>query len=148
MSIGPAAQKVEAETAKHDVTETKLQHFSGTGFVETDRALNTTIQLVADVPAAGEYEISFRYSNGSGPVNTDNKCAIRTLLVDGNIAGPIVLPQRGTGEWSDWGFSNGQHLRLSSGQHRFELRWEPYDENMNGVVNRAMIDFMNLQKIC
>ena len=43
--------------------------------------------------------------------------------------------------------SSGQTVQLAAGSHRFELRFEPYDENMNGEVNRAMLDFMRLVRM-
>jgi hypothetical protein len=137
---------VEAETAAQP-SEEKLNGYSGTGFVETGRTVNTTIALEGAVSASGRYDVSFRYSNGSGPVNTDNKCAVRTLAVDGETVGAIVLPQRGQDKWSDWGRSSSQIVGLAAGKHRFELRFDPYDENMNGEVNRAMIDLMRLVRI-
>jgi hypothetical protein len=137
---------VEAEIAAKPSTE-KLTGYNGTGFVELDRMVNADVVLRGGVPSAGRYAVSFRYSNGSGPVNTNNKCAIRTLLIDGNVAGPIVLPQRGENAWSDWGDSSWQQIQLPAGEHRFELRFEPYDENMDGEVNRAMIDSMTLTRI-
>jgi hypothetical protein len=93
----------------------------------------------ADVPKAARYAIAFRYANGSGPLNTDNKCAIRTLFIDGKQTGPIVLPQRGANEWNNWGFSNHQIIQLSAGQHAIELRLTSADTNMNGDVNRVQI---------
>ena len=73
------------------------------------------------------------------PVNTDNKCAIRTLFIDGKQTGPVVLPQRGANEWNNWGFSNYQIVQFSAGQHEIELRLTPADTNMNGDVNRVQI---------
>jgi hypothetical protein len=93
----------------------------------------------ADVPKAARYAIAFRYANGSGPLNTDNKCAIRTLFIDGKQTGPIVLPQRGANEWNNWGFSSHQIAALSTGRHQIELRMNPADTNMNGEVNRVQI---------
>jgi hypothetical protein len=89
-------------------------------------------------------DVSFRYANGSGPINTDNKCAIRTLFINGKLAGPIVMPQRGQDNWSNWGFSNEHIFFLSKGRHTFELRFEPQDENMSPAVNRVMLDGMRL----
>jgi hypothetical protein len=106
-----------------------------------------TGSMTASVSAPGRYVLSFRYANGSGPVNTDNKCAVRTLFVDGTRVGPIVMPQRGQDLWSDWGSSSPQIMELKSGEHRIELRLEPYDKNMNGEVNRALIQSMSLERI-
>jgi hypothetical protein len=96
---------------------------------------------------AGEYAIDFRYSNGSGPVNTDNKCAIRTLKKESEIIGAFVFPQLGKEEWSNWGTSNIIITRLNKGYNLLTLSFEPYNENMNGEINTALLDFMRLTKI-
>ncbi|MBV9766044.1 MAG: hypothetical protein JOZ48_14455, partial [Acidobacteriaceae bacterium] len=111
------------------------------------RTQNTDVILNATAPAGGRFAIQFRYANGSGPINTENKCAIRTLFVDGKFAGAIVLPQRGTDQWSDWGMSSSQIVSLTQGPHKFELKFEPYDENMNFDVNRAVLGNMLLTPI-
>jgi len=111
------------------------------------RTQNTDVILNVTVPAGGRFAIQFRYANGSGPINTENKCAIRALFVDGKFAGAIVLPQRGTDNWSDWGMSSSQIVSLTQGPHKFELKFEPYDENMNFDVNRAVLGNMLLTPI-
>ncbi|MEI6412291.1 MAG: glycogen debranching protein, partial [Bacteroidota bacterium] len=90
-------------------------NFSGKGFVEISTTKNTRIECVISVKEAGEYFLNMHYSNGSGPWNTDNKCAIRTLSVNGVEAGVLVFPQRGKDEWSDWGFSNSRLVSLKKG---------------------------------
>jgi len=115
------------------------------GAIQLDRDPRAAFSLVATVPAAGRYDVKFRYSNGSGPINTDNKCAIRTLFVDGQRAGAVVMPQRGEQQWSNWGFSSVQTLDLKKGQHLLELRFEPENENMNPDVNRALLESVYLQ---
>jgi hypothetical protein len=94
---------------------------------------------------AGRYEIKFRYANGSGPINTDNRCAIRTLFIDGKRVGAVVMPQRGAMQWSNWGFSSVQAVDLKNGTHIIELRFEPEDENMSPDVNRVVVDSVYLQ---
>ncbi len=112
--------------------------------VTLEQTGRTGLSVPGSVPAAGEYSVSFRYANGSGPINTDNKCAIRTLFVDGKEIGPVVMPQRGTGKWDDWGFTNAIGILLESGTHTFELRLLAEDGNMNGDVNRALISSISL----
>ena len=93
------------------------------------------------------YAVSFRYANGNGPVNTENKCAIRTLKVDNKFQGTIILPQRGTNEWPNWGNTNSVQVKLSKGNHLISLVLEPYNENMNGDVNQALIDVLSVYKL-
>jgi len=101
------------------------------------------------IPAddAGTYAISFRYANGNGPVNTENKCAIRSLRSGGVLKGTFVFPQRGIGEWSNWGNSNAVQVQLEKGNHTFNLELEPSNENMNGSVNQALLDFVQVEKL-
>ena len=121
--------------------------FSGKGFVETTTTLNTTINIPVTVNADGLYAIDFRYANGNGPVNTKNMCAIRTLKANGAFAGTIVLPQRGTDEWSNWGYSNAVQLPLKKGNQIITLSFETANENMNGDINQAMLDMMRVIRI-
>ena len=118
--------------------------FSGSGFAEISTTVNTTLTIPIDVPVAGHYLLDLRYANGNGPVNTENKCAVRTLLADGQRLGTIVLPQRGKGEWSDWGYTNVQPVYLAKGKHTISLALQPADANMNGEVNQAMVDYLRL----
>jgi hypothetical protein len=122
--------------------------FSGGGFVETSKLVNDKIKLTIDVPEDGLYAIDFRYANGNGPVNTENKCAIRSLLdKSGNRMGTYVFPQRGKGEWSNWGFSNAEKIDLEKGRHTFTLELTGANENMNGDTNQAMLDYLRIVKI-
>ena len=88
--------------------------------------------------------MDLRYSNGSGPWNTDNKCAGRSLWVNGNYEGVLVFPQRGKNEWSDWGFSNSRQVHLNKGKNRVKISFEDWNHNMNVDVNKAMLDYMRI----
>ena len=135
----------------YEIEDPKLtntyKNFQGEGFVEISKILNRSITIPAEVNNSGTYAISFRYANGNGPINTENKCAIRTMSVDGSFSGTIVLPQRGTNEWSNWGYTNAVHVKLSKGKHQIKLSFEPSNENMNGEINQAMLDAVYLYKI-
>ncbi|MEO6037480.1 MAG: hypothetical protein ABIQ93_03635, partial [Saprospiraceae bacterium] len=72
---------------------------------------------------------------------TDNKCAIRSLAVNGAYAGVLVLPQRGKDEWSDWGFSNSHLVQLKKGDNTLTISFEDWNNNMNVELNRAMLDY-------
>jgi hypothetical protein len=118
--------------------------FSGDGFVEISTTVNRTLTIPVQVDKPGWYRVDFRYANGNGPTNTDNKCAIRTLKVDGRQEGSLVFPQRGTGEWSNWGYSNSVRMYLTKGKHTITLSFENFNDNMNGDINQAMIDYMRI----
>jgi len=121
--------------------------FSGIGFVAISRNTNRTVSLNIEVPADGLYAIDWRYANGNGPINTENKCAVRTLFVDDARSGAQVFPHRGTNEWSNWGFSNAVQVRMKAGKHSLRLEFMPENENMNIEINQAMLDYLRLVKI-
>ena len=121
--------------------------FSGKGFVEISKEANKTIQIPIELNSSGIYAIEIKYANGNGPTNTENKCAIRTVLVNGLKAGVCVFPQRGKGEWSNWGLSNAIQTTLLKGKQLITISFENTDENMNGAINTAMLDQLILTKI-
>jgi hypothetical protein len=129
-----------------NVPRTPIYGFHGKGFAESDHNA-TSLKTSAKVDSDGTYAIALRYANGNGPVNTENKCAIRTLFVDGQRCGTVVMPQRGVGNWNDWGTSNSVTVPLTAGTHTFEIRFLPENENMNGKVNHALIDDILLRRL-
>ena len=120
------------------------KNYQSNGFVEISKTTNRLIAIPLKINQSGVYAISFIYSNGNGPVNTENKCAIRTLKVDGHAAGTIIFPQRGKEEWSNRGNTNAVQLKLSKGKHTVSLAFEPQNENMNGEINQAMLNAMKV----
>ena len=136
--------EIESSNPKSDLG---YQGFAGTGFTEITTALNKTINIVLKVTEPGLYAIDFKYANGNGPTNTENKCAIRTLSVDGKAAGTSVFPQRGKNEWSNWGYSNSVQVQLTKGDHTVRLSLEDHNDNMNGDINQAMLDNMRVIKL-
>ena len=104
----------------------------------------TVLNIPVEVPAEGDYFVSFRYANGNGPVNTENKCAIRTLSVDGEREGLVVLPQRGRDNWDEFGWTNSVKVHLNAGPNTVTLDFRPEDENMNIETNSAVIDALRL----
>lgn len=122
-----------------------IDGYSGTGFVETDKT-SGAVNVPISISESGDYFISLRYANGNGPVNTENRCTVRTLKVDGKRVGTLVMPQRGRGNWNDWGMSNSLRLSLTPGQHTIGIEFLPEDENMNIKTNHALIDYVRLVK--
>ena len=78
----------------------RIGGFMCKGFWEIDHSTKP-ISFDIKVPRPGVYAIDLTYANGNGPVNTENKCAIRTIFIDGQRAGAVVMPHRGVGNWSD-----------------------------------------------
>ncbi|MBD2770420.1 glycogen debranching protein [Hymenobacter sp. BT664] len=121
--------------------------FTGHGFIEISQTRNTALTIPVTVSAAGVYALDFRYANGNGPINTNNRCAIRTLRDGRKLLGTVVLPQRGVEEWSNWGFSNPILVRLEKGPHSLKLAYEPANANMNGEVNQALLDYLRVRRV-
>jgi len=120
--------------------------FSGKGFVETGVGVNTVIQIPVSIKEEGDYAVDIRYANGNGPVNTENKCAVRNLRIDDESKAAFVFPQRGKGEWSNWGWSNAVQVHLTKGEHILTIEYLPANENMNEEVNQAMLDQLRMIK--
>lgn len=113
--------------------------FHGDGWVEISHT-SQPLTLTFNTTTGGLYSITAVYANGNGPVNTENKCAIRTIDVDGKKAGTMVFPHRGVGNWCDWGSTNPVQVYLSPGQHTLTISMLPENENMNLKTNHAIID--------
>ena len=125
---------------------TPIAGYNGNGFVEADHS-TAAISVTVDVPADGEYAFSLRYANGNGPVNTENKCAIRTLTIDGNKIGTVVMPHRGVANWDDWGMTNEVKTELKAGKHTLCIEYRPENENMNLSTNHALVDCVKLVRV-
>jgi hypothetical protein len=108
------------------------------------RERNATVAIPVQVASAGNYAIDFRYANGNGPVNTEDKVAVRTVIVDGDTTGVVVLPQRGVNRWAEWGWSNPLHVSLTPGPHTVTIAYTRFDENMNRRENTALLDALRL----
>ncbi len=129
------------------VSSLPYKGFSGAGFIETSKTINATIAFNITIPEAGYYAINFRYANGNGDLGQENKAAIRTLLLNNKKCETIVFPQRGKDVWNNWGFSNAAKIYLPKGKQQFNLTFEPVNENMNIVINQAMIDYIRITKL-
>lgn len=138
-----ACQLVELE-AFAPASPLPYTNYSHEGFIELSTEVNREVHLDVSVEKAGTYFVDFRYSNGSGPWNTDNKCAIRSLYLNEQYIGALVFPQRGQDEWSDWDYCNAYLLSLRAGRNTVRLALEPWNINMNVEVNRAMLDHMRV----
>jgi hypothetical protein len=121
--------------------------FTGAGYVRLTREANTRVIVPVHLACAGTYDVDARYANGSGPINTEAKTAIRTLRVDGREAGVLVMPQRGTNLWNDWGYGTTVRVSLTAGEHTLALVFTPQDENMDGRINTALLDHVRLTRI-
>lgn len=122
----------------------KYSGYSGGGYLAINIHENRMVPFDFNVEEAGTYAIFFIYSNGNGPINTDNKCAFRSLKLDGRQVGTAVFPQRGKDQWEDWGRSNTIKVSLKPGKNFFMLTFESHNANMNGEINEAMLDSVHI----
>jgi len=121
--------------------------FTGEGYVRLTRTTNPSIEVPVRVACTATYDVDARYANGNGPINTDAKAAVRTLLVDGRPAGVLVMPQRGVNAWEDWGYSTALRLQLTPGAHTLTVTYTPLDENMDRRENTALLDHLRLTRV-
>ena len=140
--IGVSADGIESFAS--EPRSTRKQIYVEAGKVSNDR--NSIFATPVNISEEGDYFITVNYANGNGPVNTENKCAIRTLTVDGNKEGLIVMPQRGRDNWDEYGWSNSVKVHLTSGKHTVSLDFRPKNENMNIHTNHAVISGIKLVK--
>lgn len=140
-----AIEKIELELLAPSTTR-MVGGFSGNGCVEVTSTQNRRIDLTYYVKEAGLYSFDLRYANGSGPWNTDNKCALRSFYIAGDYMDVFVMPQRGKGEWSDWGFSNMVKVRMTPGEYVLSINFDDWNTNMDGEINTALIDYLRIIK--
>jgi hypothetical protein len=129
----------------NNTVHTAYEGYTGEGYIPLTTQKNTKVTFTTNIENTGIYSIDFRYANGNGPINTGNKCAIRTLSIDDNNIGIIVLPQRGLHQWTNWGYSNSIKIHLTSGNHTIGLNYYDFNQNMNGVENVAFLDHLRLR---
>ncbi|MCF8295610.1 MAG: hypothetical protein K9I34_06045 [Bacteroidales bacterium] len=140
------SMKLEMEIGAKDA-DIQAINYSGKGYVKTSVSYNSTITRQMKVDNPGMYILTVRYSNGTGPWNTDNNCCIRTLYVNGVRQGSMLFPQRGTNEWSDWGFSNRMKVLLTPGVNTISLVYEPWNTNMDIAINECLLDYLDFRMI-
>jgi hypothetical protein len=113
----------------------------------TLKSPQTKIKRIIEVPREGTYVLDWRYANGNGPINTENKCGIRSLYVDAAYQGVSIFPQRGVNAWNKWGWSSATHLFLTQGKHEVVLRYQSWNQNMNEEINEAYVDALRMMLI-
>lgn len=105
------------------------------------------VEVRLQVDARARVAIDASYSNGSGPINTEDKAAVRTLDIDGKRVGVLVMPQRGVENWEEAGFSNPLIVTLEPGVHVLKVRWDALNENMNGKVNAVILRGLRVTRL-
>jgi hypothetical protein len=129
------------------LSQIKNKSTSWSDYLLLSQIENNDLRFDVNVSDAGKYALLFYYSNGNGPINTENKCAIRSLFANDDYIGAIVLPQRGEDSWDQYGWSNSLLLNLKKGNVNFKLSYESFNQNMNIEVNSARLKKIILHKI-
>jgi len=117
------------------------------GGLRTTPTKHMRIAMPVEIASAGRYRIDVFYANGAGPVNSNSRAAVRSLLVDGVRIGSIVMPQRGTDLWDDFGWSSAVEAELEKGPHEIVIAYTPVDRNMDLEVNDASISSVRLTRV-
>ena len=143
---GGLAGKTEARVEVPTLEGVDVSGAQG-GMVMITRNENPLISIPVEITEDGRYAIDWRYANGNGPINTDNKCATRLLSIDGKYAGASVFAHRGSDEWNNWGWSNVIVVSLTKGRHIVTLEFTDTVENMNIHVNQALLDCMRITRL-
>jgi hypothetical protein len=146
VTVMPVNREVVAEAEDFNKRgERATAGFTGSGYVRMkgpgDGELEVTIAC-----EAGRYALTMRYANGTGPVNTDNNCAIRSVYVNGDYAGVAVFPQRGKDEWADWGLTFPCWIDLKDGINTITVRYDSFNRNMDGQINEFLLDRISLTR--
>lgn len=147
VTVSPSnVSTVTAEAESFNISgEDVYPGFTGSGYVRFTLEKNRELIVVLKA-TSGIYALQMRYANGSGPVNTDNNCAIRSLYVNGEYVNALVFPQRGKEEWSDWGYTFPEWIELREGENILTIRYENFNMNMDGEINEFILDRITLER--
>ena len=147
VTVSPSnVSTVTAEAESFNISgEDVYPGFTGSGYVRFTLEKHQELKVVLKA-TSGIYALQMRYANGSGPVNTDNNCAIRSLYVNGEYVNALVFPQRGKEEWSDWGYTFPEWIELREGENILTIRYENFNMNMDGEINEFILDRITLER--
>ena len=121
--------------------------YDGAGYLPLSLTENLEITIPVEISQDGDYAVDFLYANANGPINTNNRCAIRTLWDGSERLGVLVLPQCGDDAYNVWKYSHPRIVHLSAGHHDFRLTFEEENHNMNIDINSAAISKMRLIRL-
>ena len=121
--------------------------YEGKGYLPLSVKENREVLIPVTIPQSGEYALDFLYANANGPINTENKCAVRTLWDGAERLGVVVMPQCGEDAFDVWKYTPSRIVHLEEGKHVFRLSFQPENVNMNIDINSAAISKMRLIRI-
>lgn len=96
--VVPTVERYYAADAElyDSFTETSNAGFEGESYVNFDNKIGSFVEWTVEVPADGNYELDFRYANGTD-VNRPVK-----LIVNGDREYGQYVDFNGTGAWTEW----------------------------------------------
>lgn len=112
---GCAVSQAESAAAGNAPVQSSALGFTGTGFRDLSAGAPSWIEWTVTAPAAGNYPISFRYSNQEAA----------NLPLDILVNGAVVasgLPFPSTGAASDWRIATTEPIALPPGTHTVRVR--------------------------
>lgn len=119
-----------------DVWVSRIENSSGASFHD--------IMIARD----GVYRVDAYYANGTGSLRDGNTCALRSLFLNGERAGSIIMPHLGEpGQWDHLGYSSGLEIFMSRGVYKVEMSYQVEDENINYFVNTSLIKNLRFTRI-
>lgn len=113
-----------------DPAETTNAGYTGAGYANTDNAVGNYIEWSVHAPAAGTYDLQWRYANGTTTDRTG------TVSVGGS-AQATNISFAGTGAWATWALSPVVSVDLEAGNNSIQL----IAETSGGLAN---IDWMEV----
>jgi len=125
------------EYANAEIINANTEFERKADYIEISKNKNKNIKFKFISEQSGSHLASFRYSNSSYNESSNDQCAIRSLYVNMKYVGSIVMPIRQT---NSWGFTNSLPIYLKKGVNTIELRYDNFNENMNGDINKALLD--------
>ncbi len=115
--------------------------------LKLERQKPEAYEFTTDISSEGTYALDILYSNGSGPINTENKACLRSLYLNGKFADAVIMPQLGKDDWNTRGYSNSVKVNLQRGKNTFAVKFDSFSENMNSEINDAVIYEIRLRRL-
>lgn len=130
--VVPTVERYYAADAElyDSFTETSNAGFEGESYVNFDNKIGSFVEWTVEVPADGNYELDFRYANGTD-VNRPVK-----LIVNGDREYGQYVDFNGTGAWTEWK-DQTTVIPMKKGKNTIKA----YATTQNGGPN---IDFIEL----
>ena len=130
--VVPTVERYYAADAElyDSFTETSNAGFEGESYVNFDNKIGSFVEWTVEVPADGNYELNFRYANG-----TDVNRLVK-LIVNGDREYGQYVDFNGTGAWTEWK-DQTTVIPMKKGKNTIKA----YATTQNGGPN---IDFIEL----